>query len=68
MTKKSEPEVRANRKSFDDFPVQFWTDGRITLGRNHQYAGKAAKERKHFDEILKWVDTYTLKEIQEMCR
>ena len=68
MTVTAKPEIKANRKSYDDMPVQFWTDGRITIGRTQVYAGSARGERKMSDTLLKWTDTYTAEEIRKLCK
>ena len=64
----SKPEIKFNRKTYDGMIVRFWTDDRITLGRMDTYAGLAKYERRLNAEILRWVDTFTSKEIQKMCR
>ena len=60
--------MKFNRKTYDGMIVRFWTDDRITLGRMDAYAGLAKYERRLNAEILRWVDTFTSKEIQQMCR
>jgi hypothetical protein len=55
-------------KSSDGMIVRFWIDGRLTLGPADVYAGSAKYERHIAAEILRWVDTFTAAEIQEMCR
>lgn len=61
-----QPEIKAKRCSFDGMPIQFWTDGRITLGSMQVYAGSARGKRKVSADILKWADTYMLDEIRKM--
>jgi len=65
------PEIVFSSKTSDGMPIQFWSDGRITLGRNQAYAGLARKERKLFaklQEAAAFSATFSSDEIQRLCR